>query len=231
VTPYNSFLDSIHMHISLVFVTHNICYAHIVKTKYINVISNDNLSKEDKTKENTSNRDSHSNGFKNESENTNEHKRYEWTQVKNKRKKKEAETNKKDFENKNNFDSNNKNNLKFLSKPKQPVLIGKNKNTDIKGIPQRLHIYTSRWPKETTATMVADHVTSITNSVELIVEQIPLKFGEMKSFKVITPYSCYDMIYNVENWPDNVLVKRFGYSNKNNKSSVKNETSGIKKIL
>jgi len=77
--------------------------------------------------------------------------------------------------------------------------------------------------------MVADHVTSITNSVELIVEQIPLKFGEMKSFKVITPYSYYDMIYNVENWPDNVLVKRFGYSNKNNKSSVKNETSGIKK--
>jgi hypothetical protein len=96
-------------------------------------------------------------------------------------------------------------------------------------MPQRLNIYKSRWPKETRSTIVADHVTSIMNSVDLIVERIPLKFGEMKSFKVITPYSCYDMIYNVENWPDNVLVKRFGYSNKNNKSSFKNETSELKK--
>jgi hypothetical protein len=45
----------------------------------------------------------------------------------------------------------------------------------------------------------------------------------VKAFKVITAFNCYDAIYNVDNWPDNVLVKRFGYSNKNkNFSSRKN---------
>ncbi len=45
----------------------------------------------------------------------------------------------------------------------------------------------------------------------------------MKAFKVITAFNCYDVIYNVDNWPDNVLVKRFGYSNKDkNFSSSKN---------
>jgi hypothetical protein len=45
----------------------------------------------------------------------------------------------------------------------------------------------------------------------------------VKAFKVITAFNCYDVIYNVDNWPDNVLVKRFGYSNKDkNFSSSKN---------
>jgi hypothetical protein len=93
----------------------------------------------------------------------------------------------------------------------------------IKGIQQRLHIYTSRWPEDTTTEQKAEHVTNITNGIHPAVEEVNLQYGSMKAFKVITAFNCYDAIYNVDNWPDNVLVKRFGYSNKNkNFSSRKN---------
>ena len=86
----------------------------------------------------------------------------------------------------------------------------------IKGIPQRLHIYTSRWPQNTAIEDLMRHVTNITNTTEITVEEVPLQYGSMKAFKVITPFKCFDTMYNVDNWPECVLIKRFSYSNNNN---------------
>jgi hypothetical protein len=200
------------------------------KTKFINVISNEILSTEE-SPVGTSNRTNERNDRNNE-ENPIDKKRYDtWIKVNNKKnmilKKRITKNNiKKENENKFNVYSDSKNSLEFLSKAKQPILIGKNKTMQIKGIPQRLHIYTSRWPENTTTQMVVDHVNCITNRASsIIVEQIPLQYGTMKAFKVIAPFEYYNTIYNSDNWPDNVLVKRFGYSKKINYSLNKNNNT------
>ena len=43
----------------------------------------------------------------------------------------------------------------------------------------------------------------------------------MKAFKIITSFNHFDAMYNLNNWPQNVLIKRFGYSRKNNMVSEK----------
>ena len=36
----------------------------------------------------------------------------------------------------------------------------------------------------------------------------------MKAFKIITSFKHYDKMYSLENWPENVLIKRFRYNKK-----------------
>ena len=53
------------------------------------------------------------------------------------------------------------------------------------------------------------------------VEEIPLSFGSIKAYKIITLFSFYETIYDLEKWSMNVLIKRFNYNYKNSKFNNK----------
>ena len=109
--------------------------------------------------------------------------------------------------------NDNKNNFTNFRKQKK-ILIGSNTTSEIKGIEGRLHFYTSRWDKSTTIDKVKEHVRKITRDTDISVEEVPLKFVSMKAFKIITRKTHYDAMYSLDNWPNNVLISRFWYSNK-----------------
>jgi len=111
-----------------------------------------------------------------------------------------------------NIASKTTNTLNNSSKTIAPTLICKNDKTNLKGIEKRLHLYTSRWPYDASADTVEDYVMSMVNDNRVDVEEIPLSFGSMKAYKVITLFSFYEIIYNLANWPPNVLIKRFNHS-------------------
>lgn len=116
-----------------------------------------------------------------------------------------------------NFKLNN-----IITRERKPLLIGTNVNSNIKGIEKRLHFYTSRWNVKTTVSDVKSYVASILNDHAIDVEEITLKQGNMKSFKVITAKQHHNAMYNIENWPENIQIKRFWY-NKANRVAKNNE--------
>ena len=211
----------------------NIIEGKIIKNKiqYVNVVSNENLSssnynknnfQEDKGVENKSNNVDRTNNLINDGKTKNRYN--DWVHVLSKKDTLSVKkNNNRKIITQSNIASKTTNTLNNFSKTRAPTLIGKNDKTNLKGIYKRLHLYTSRWPYDTSADTVKDYVMNMVNDNRKDVEEIPLSFGSMKAYKVINLFSFYEIIYNLDNWPTNVLIKRFNYSYNHHNSNNKNK--------
>jgi hypothetical protein len=101
------------------------------------------------------------------------------------------------------------------------VLTGCNTNTKLKSYQMRASFFTSRWSNETTIEDIIKHVEHITKDKKLEINELQLNTNEYKAFKIIVDFKHLEAMYNTNNWPLNIKIKKY-YERTSEKTKTSN---------
>jgi uncharacterized protein YktA (UPF0223 family) len=85
----------------------------------------------------------------------------------------------------------------------------------------RASFFTSRWSNETTIEDIIKHVEHITKDKKLEINELQLNTNEYKAFKIIVDFKHLEAMYNTNNWPLNIKIKKY-YERTSEKTKTSN---------